>query len=97
MIILIQVCKKYLLIYLIFFHLISHVYYFFLLLLGDACRGDADGIRLTMLYISFWLLWGVLFFIASYVTAVNQSKCMTEASEDERYANYNYYLNCYIM
>jgi hypothetical protein len=62
-----------------------------LLSLGDACRGDAEGIRLTMLYISFWLIWGVLFFIGSYVTAINQSKCMAENSQDERYKIIN---NC---
>ena len=29
---------------------------------SEECRNDSDGIRLTMLLISLWLLWSVIFF-----------------------------------
>ena len=33
---------------------------------SPACRDDADGLRLTMLIISLWLIWSVVLFGASY-------------------------------
>jgi MFS family permease len=34
---------------------------------SDECRDDAEGLRLTMLLISLWLIWCIIFFGSSYI------------------------------
>ena len=44
---------------------------------SEACRSEGSGLRLTLLLLSLWLLWGVVFTLIAYW--LNRKDCRTFA------------------